>query len=144
MNLAAEHRELGRLRRREEILKRRAKAAAVETAAHERAMYDRMIEDGWTPNKSSIKLDGVTHRPAATDYAVVQDKAELVAWLKENDAGVIESEKLRKGELDRLVRERLQNGQPLPPGLGYWTKTYISTRGATTTTQEDTHADEGE
>ena len=38
-----------------------------------------------------------------------------------------------EGLLNQLVRERLDNGEPLPPGIGYYTKEFISVRGGAAT-----------
>lgn len=141
--LADDLRELARLRKIEAILGRRKKAITAARTEHERATFARMQDEGWKPGEASLKLEGTVHIPQETHYATIQDRIQLIEWLREHDDSVIESERLRDGELNRIVRTRLDNGEGMPPGLGYWTKTYISTRGANAPTTQEDHDEEG-
>jgi hypothetical protein len=64
---------------------------------------------------------------ASTVYAQVQDKQALIEWAQENDDELV-SLAPRKALLNQKVRECLDNGEPLPPGLGAYEKEYISQR----------------
>lgn len=131
---------LGRLRKKEDILKRRQKQATLDRARFEQDLYERMVNEGWTPNDSGVRLGGVSYAPQRTDYAVVQDQAEFEEYALANDPSLLE-QKVRKAELNRVVREKLDNNEPMPPGLGYYTKTYVSTKGASKSEKEDSHDD---
>jgi hypothetical protein len=139
--------KLGLLERRKEILARRLKEAARLLGEWEREVYDRMIAQGWEPNESSFNRNGFRFRPKAVDYAVIQDEARLAEHLGIRlDSAEFTAIKFKKGELNRIVREKLDNGEQLPPGLGSFTKTEVAKSGIMTDrpaddTEEDT--DEG-
>jgi hypothetical protein len=125
-------RHLDQLKAAEAKAKRAATDLTHERAQWERACFDRMVDEGYDPGESSLKIKGVVYIPNRTDYAVVQDRAAFVEWAKDNDEGLIETA-TREGLLNQLVRERLDNGEPLPPGIGYYTKEFISVRGGEAT-----------
>jgi hypothetical protein len=139
--LSDDLRELVFRKRQLAILSRRKKELELRVLRLEHSCYDRMEKEGFAGDDDSIKVDGVLHLPRRTTYADVQDKKLLIEYLLEHDEGLID-QALRKKELNKLVRTRLDNHQELPPGLGYHDKTYISTRGINAT-QEDSNADEG-
>lgn len=126
--LADDLNHLGLLKRRETILSRRHKEATTARVLHERHVYDRMTDEGYEAGDSSVKLRGVMYIPDSKVYARVQDKDVLLDWLRKHDSGPIET-KLMQGELNRLVRAALDNGDQPPPGLGYDVRTTINTRG---------------
>lgn len=139
--------ELALLERREQILARRHKEAKAKREQKERDAFDRMVAEGWEPGKSSLNRNGFKFRPNSTDFAVVQDADALRAWLIANeddlaDAGIVE-DKFKKGELNRIVRSKLDNGEPMPPGLGYHTKTSIHKSGIMAK-QDDQQEDDDE
>lgn len=70
---------------------------------------------------------GTLFTPVQTEYASVQDRSVFVAWAKENAPDLVE-EKERAKLLNALVREALDNQQELPPGVGFYTRDYISMR----------------
>jgi hypothetical protein len=76
-----------------------------------------------------IKVDGTNYVPSGTTYAQVQDSDEFIKWAEENDSQLIE-EKPRKELLNQLVRTYLDDGKPLPPGVGFYIREYVSTRAA--------------
>lgn len=77
----------------------------------------------------SMKLDGTLFVPTETVYAQIQDRAEFVAWAEEHDDELVEP-KERKEILNSLVRQRLDDGEPLPPGVTFYVREYISQRAA--------------
>jgi hypothetical protein len=74
-----------------------------------------------------VKADGTNFVPSGTVFAQVTDRAEFVAWAEQNDESLIEP-KERKELLNQLVRECQDNGQPLPPGVTFYIKSYVSQR----------------
>lgn len=89
-----------------------------------RAM-ERMRSEG----VESMKVEGTLFVPTETVYAQIQDRQEFVAWAEENDTELIEP-KERKEILSQMVRQRLDDGEPLPPGVGFYVREYISQRAA--------------
>jgi hypothetical protein len=134
--LAEDLKHLVYLKRKDSILAKRRKVTAREVAQWNMHCYDRMVTEGCKPEESSIRLDNVVHVPHSTDYAVIQNRAELEEYLRENEMEGLIVSGIREGELNQLVREKLDNNEPLPPGLGSYTKNYVSVRGATPTTKE--------
>jgi hypothetical protein len=63
-------------------------------------------------------------------WAVLQDREEFAAWAAENDPeSYFEAEaRVRQDLLNALVRQRLDDGEPLPPGLGVSLETKLSRR----------------
>jgi len=76
---------------------------------------------------TSAKVGGVQFVTAETIYAQVQDKSEFIKWAEENEEELV-APAPRKALLNQKVRECLDNGEPLPPGLGTYTREYISQR----------------
>lgn len=105
----------------------------------ERSVYARMHDEGWKPG-SSLNRNGFVFRPTATVFATVQDATDLREYLKAQEAadpeddfdygGMVEP-KFKKGELNRLVRRKIENGEPLPPGLGSYERTRVAKSGIT-------------
>ena len=85
----------------------------------------RLEQDG----VDSIRVDGVLFVPAETTYGTIQDRSAFIEWAKENAPEMFE-EKERSGLVNELVRERLDNGEPLPPGVGFYVREYVSQRAA--------------
>lgn len=77
----------------------------------------------------SMKLDGTLFVPTETVYAQIQDRAEFVAWAEEHDDELVEP-KERKEILNSMVRQRLDDGEALPPGVTFYVREYISQRAA--------------
>ena len=88
-------------------------------------VMERMKQEG----VESMKVDGTLFVPTETVYAQIQDRSEFVAWAEENDTELIEP-KERKEILSQLVRQKLDDGEALPPGVGFYVREYISQRAA--------------
>lgn len=84
---------------------------------------ERMEQEG----VDSLKADGTLFVPASTIYAQIQDREAFIEWALANEAELTER-KERKELLNALVRERIDNGEALPPGVGFFTREYISQR----------------
>lgn len=125
VTLAQEAKALRRMRERERVAKEKYEALKDEREAAERGLLDRMEME----ETESIKCDGTLFVPTTTVYGQVNDRAEFIAWAKDNEPELIEA-KERKALVSELVRERLDNGEELPPGVGFYAKQYISLRAA--------------
>ena len=77
----------------------------------------------------SMKVEGTLFVPTETVYAQIQDRQEFIAWAEEHDDELVEP-KERKEILNSMVRQRLDDGEPLPPGVGFYVREYISQRAA--------------
>lgn len=115
--------ELRSLRKVAEDLDRNAKAAKEKATDAENLFFERMR----TEDVESIKVQGTLFVPAETVYGQVQDSSEFVAWAEENSPELVEV-KARKALVNELIRERLDTGEALPPGLGFYVKQYVSQR----------------
>lgn len=104
---------------------KRAKELKAQAASLEMQLFERFETEG----VGGIKVNGTLFTPTATTYAQVQDAAAFVEWAKEHAPELVE-EKPRKteGVLNELVREHLDDGKPLPQGLGFYVKQYVSQR----------------
>lgn len=118
--------DLEELDRRKRAM-RAAQAEADRLKEHhdvlEQQVYDKMdLQDTWTLKTSTRRFSG-----KSTTYAVITDMDELRAWLDEQG---LEDEFLKeapqKARLNELVREYLDNGQTMPPGLSSYDKRYVS------------------
>lgn len=91
----------------------------------ERHLIQRMEGEGC----DSISADHTLFVPTRTVYGQINDRDEFVSWAAENDESLVET-KERKGLINELVRERLDNGEELPPGLTFRVDEYVSQRAA--------------
>ena len=124
MTLEDQVRELRRLRRIKEILDRRAKEAKDRFDRAHRELWERMEATGVT----AIGIDDrkfVWNKPKV--YGSISDKAAFVAWAEEHAPELIEPDP-RMALVNELVRERIDNNEPLPPGVNWFTRESVSDR----------------
>lgn len=88
--------------------------------AHQ-ALFDRMEATG----VKSINLDGATATRKSTVFGNVNDKAEFIRWAELNAPELV-SPAPRKALVNELVRQKLDNGEELPPGVDYFVRNYVS------------------
>lgn len=88
-----------------------------------------LLEQFEDEDTDGVKALGFNFVPQETPYAQVQDSSEFIEWAKQHDDELIE-DKPRKALLNQLVRQHLDDGAPLPPGLGFYVKKFISFRAA--------------
>lgn len=119
-------RKLKKLKDTATLRNRQAKEATAALAAFESECFEEMDAS----DVDSMKTYGHVFVRVTKDYAQVQDRDAFVEWAKENEPELVQ-DKERKVELDKLVREKLDNGEALPPGVGFYTKHTISVRKAT-------------
>ena len=122
-SLDVEARKLKELRE----AKDEAKSAYEDATRAYKLAMDRMYQRMEAGEIDGIKVDGVNFIPSETVYANVQDREQFVKWAKENDTELIE-DKERKALLNALVRERLENGETLPDGVGFYVRENIALR----------------
>lgn len=113
--------ELSRLNDEAKDLDKRAKEAKALAKEAEARLLERMQQERCRGHATDTTL----YTPTTTNYAVVQDEAAFLAWVATYDEDLTEV-KPKSGLLNELVRERLDNGEPLPPGVGFYPKEYIS------------------
>lgn len=142
--IAADLANLGLKRRRMMILQKRLSQAKKEVGRLEFETYNRMLDEGFEPGESSVKIDGVLYEPHSQPFAQVTNKKLLLEYL-EGNTSILIAKNPSKAELNQLVREKLDNGEELPPGLSWYEKTRIGARGlmADETNDEEEPDDEG-
>jgi hypothetical protein len=123
MTITAEARRLAKLKAASSKAAERADKAKQAFEDAQRKFYDHMQDEGI----GSIKVDGTNFVPAQTVYGQVQDREAFIAWAQENEEELLEPHE-RKALINELVREAVDNGTELPPGLGFYTKEYVSQR----------------
>ena len=89
------------------------------------ALLDRMEDE----KCDGIKAAGTNFVPTQITFAQVQDRSAFVEWAEDHAPELIEARE-RKGLLNQRVRELLDNGEPFPPGLGFYNDRNISQRSA--------------
>lgn len=57
--------------------------------------------------------------PEPTEYAVIQDFSAFQKWAQQNQPGLLTPNTRVTKAMNSLVRERLDDGRPMPPGLGH-------------------------
>lgn len=117
--------ELSKLRKKKDADKLKATTSETAFKKKQAIVFERMrVEE-----IGSMKYRGTNFVPAATVYAQIQDRAAFIEWAKENDSSLLQ-EKERDELLNALVRERLDNEEELPPGVGFRVREYIGQRAA--------------
>jgi hypothetical protein len=119
--------ELARLKHKDARIQRYAEQHHDRMLALQAEVWEAMRALG----EPSITIEGVAKVTAkdATWYAAVQDRGALHAWAKANRPSLLRQEE-NKALLNALVRERIRDGQPLPPGLGAYPRKSVNVRRA--------------
>lgn len=125
MNLTEELKDLRMLKENRDIAKADFEQEEAAFKQQQRKVMELMQETG----VESMKLEGVNFVPTETVYATVNDRSEFVKWAEENDDELLEPREVKE-VLNSLVREHLDDGSPLPPGVGFYVREYISQRAA--------------
>lgn len=123
MTVTEKAKELKKLRAKRDKDKDKAKASEAEYRKCEAELMQLMEAE----DTDAVKVSGVLFSPTETVYAKMDDRTEFVEWARENAPELIEDRE-RKELTNQLVRERLDNGEVLPPGLGFYVRQYISQR----------------
>jgi hypothetical protein len=123
LTIDQEARQLKKLREERDA----AKSVFEDTDRAYKVAMDHLYQRMEAGSVDGLKVDGVSFVPSETVYANVQDREAFVSWAKENDEQLIE-DKERKALLNAAVRERLDNGETLPDGVGFYVRESISLR----------------
>lgn len=124
MNLTEQCEYVRLLKLRATELKRDAEEATREFKLAERELLDRFEAEGASGHRSE---DGVLYTRVKTIYSQITDRDAFVSWAEEHEPELLKTDE-RKGLVHELVRERLDNGEPLPPGVDFRVDEYISQR----------------
>jgi len=116
-------RELRQLRLELDDAEAVAKSTKLDYVDAERRFFERMEAE----TVGSVKVDGVNFVPQTTVYGQVQDREAFIQWAESTDESLLEPRE-RKALINELVREAIEQGAELPPGLGFYTKDYVSQR----------------
>lgn len=100
-----------------------AKEAKDQAKHAEQLFFARMEQE----SVDSIKVNGTNFVKTATIYGQVQDREEFIKWAQANAPELLET-KERSALVNELVRERLDTGEVLPDGLGFYAREYVSQR----------------
>lgn len=115
--------ELARLKEAYQRLDQQAKEARREHDVFQAEVFEFMRENGLL----TIKTDNGTFSCKSTIYAKVQDMEAFAVWVKEQG---LEDEFLREKEVgarvNEYVRDSVATGQPLPDGVTWYPREYIS------------------
>ena len=122
--LANDARTLRNLRETE----REQKTAYEETKAEREQIERSLIARLEVEETDSLRVDGVLFSPTKTAYGQIQDRELFVEWAQTHGDTELVEVRERKALLHELVREKLDNGEALPPGVGFYVKEYISQR----------------
>lgn len=115
--------KLAELKEREHQLKQQAKDAETERKNFEAETYELMRE---TKNLS-VRRPGGSFSAKSTVYGHVRDPDAFQAWVEEQDmVDEFLTTKPVGQRLNEFVREALDNGADLPPGVTWYPKDYIS------------------
>lgn len=79
---------------------------------------------------SGIKVGAVNYVPAETTYANIQDLSTLIDWAEAEGHTEFLKVAANKEALNEEIRRRLDDGEALPPGVGFYVKEYVSQRAA--------------
>lgn len=121
--LSEELRELRELRERRDDAKAEHTELSDLYAEKESELIERMAEEDTDLHKTG----GITYSPQKTVYGQITDRAAFVAWAEENDEELVEK-KERKQLINQLARTHVDDGAPLPPGMGFYVKEFIGQR----------------
>lgn len=121
--LAEDLRKLRALKLRKIEAKAAADKAADEHAMHEALVWERMEDE----NTTAQRTDEITFGAQDRVFAQIVDRDKFNEWAEQNDEMLLEKRE-RKADLNALVRRRLDDDEPLPPGVGFYHKRYISQR----------------
>ncbi len=118
--------KLDALRLRKNRYRDLQKQADEAKAEHDELQRD-MVEEMRASGDYSYKGDLASYSRKSTIYGTVQDLDQFINWAREQE---LDSEFLKEKpvaqRVNEIVRAAVDNGEELPPGLGFYTKDYIS------------------
>lgn len=120
MTLEERIKHVAELKERAAFLKEHAEQAAEAFAKAQDELWDYMDAQ----NITSIKIDGRNHVRRGTIYGSINDKQRFVAWAQEHAPELLAPEP-RKKLINELVRQRIDNNEPLPDGVTWHVRKYV-------------------
>lgn len=90
------------------------------------AFQHELFQDCRAADLFSAKTSAGQFSLKSTIYSTVNDRDALVKWAHERDMSELVHEVENKGRLNEIVRACIDNGEELPPGVGFYAKEYIS------------------
>jgi hypothetical protein len=117
--------KLAKFKEDEAVLKRRYEDASRKRKQWEAQCYERMEREETDSHKTRGKL----FVRSSKDFAKVEDLQEFVEWALANEPDLVTYAD-RRAELNSLIRARLDDSEPLPPGVGFYTRDTVSVRKA--------------
>ena len=121
MTLNEQIKHVSKLREHYEQLAQEADDAELAYKQAQDELWEHMDAIGM----SSAKIDGTRYEKRATIYGTVNDKQEFLKWAEEN-APELAAPAPRMGLVNERVRQMLDNGEELPPGLNFYVKRYVA------------------
>lgn len=116
--------DLRTLKLRAVELKAQSEQAARDFKLEQHRVYERLRQE----DVQSMNVAGINYVRASTVYGQVQDEGAFLAWAEENAPELIVTKPYKK-EVNALARECLNDGRPMPPGIGAYEDEYIQQRG---------------
>lgn len=104
-------------------LERLALQAKDDMKQFERQVWDLMADDN---DNRSARYGDYTFARKETDYGQITDREAFIAWAKENGHTEFFEEREVKRFVNELVRDALDSGHEFPPGVGFYSRPYIS------------------
>lgn len=114
--------DLKELRALKVALAQATKAEKAARKAHEEAQF-RVLRRMESEDTEGQKVGGYNFTPVRTRVSVMQDRSQFVPWAKENAPDLLVE---KEQGLDQKVRQLLDDGEVLPPGVGVYVREYIS------------------
>lgn len=121
MTLEEEIRSVAQLRDTYEVASEVLDKAKREYERAQQALWEHMDASG----VSSITVDGVQFTRKSTIFGSVADKSAFIEWAEENAPDLV-APAPRKALVNELVRQKIDNGEDLPPGLNFFARQYVS------------------
>lgn len=98
-----------------------ADAAELEYKRAQDALWERMDAEGVT----SMRIDGRLTEHHGTIYGSISDKSKFIEWAEENEPELV-APAPRAALVNEMVRQRIDNGEELPPGVNWYVRKVIS------------------
>lgn len=79
--------------------------------------------------KNMSTAQGNYQVPEPTWFAQVQDFGAFERWAEANEPGLLRRDHKVSKQMNELVRDRIEDGSPLPPGLGAYPRRPVKVMG---------------
>lgn len=117
--------DYGMKRKRKEELALEVKKLNEELDVLNKELTDIMVKE----KIQNMKIDGLGLFYVETNaYPSIENEQELMHWLEENELMVLAPHTISKSKLKTLVKERLEENLPTPPGVKVYTEQEVVMR----------------